>query len=305
MVAVKYDGGIVVDFGDKRVLLDPVRLPSERPDLILVTHGHSDHYNFKVLRLLSKVPKVMSPPTLNIVDPKGMLKNVILIDSNEEKEVSGIQVYAYSSGHILGSLEFMISHKRDVAYTGDFNLERRVILTPARVLRSDVLIIEATYGSPRYVFPPRNELYRKILDKAKNGCVLAGRKIGVSQELTALLALSKTKIPAVHPSVAKVNEVYERFGEILGPYLVIDDPVEERPYVAPINYSPAKANVIRCTGWALTGSGFPLSSHADFNQLVDYVIRSRAEKVYTVYGFVSELAGFLRRTLSVDAEPLK
>jgi len=304
-VIAKYDGGIMVNFGDKKVLFDPIKLPSEKPDLIAVTHAHSDHHDVRVLRLLDKIPKVMSLPTLKILDPKGRLRNVILIGSNEEKEIAGIQVYAHSSGHILGSLEFIVSYKYDVAFTGDFNLERRIILTPARVLRSDILVIEATYGDPRYVFPPRAELYRRVLEIAKNGGILIGRKIGVSQELTALLALSRVKVPAVHPSIAEINKIYEKFGEILGPYLVIEDPVEERPYIAPINYSSVSTNIIRCTGWALMGNGIPLSSHADFNQLVDYVIRSRAEKVYTIYGFKNKLAEFLKRTLGIDAEPLK
>ena len=300
---MRYDGGIMVDFGSKRVLFDPRRRPSRRPDVIAITHAHSDHYNLKVLRTLNNVPKVMSNATLRIMDPKGVLRNVIPIQEREEKEVSGIQFYAYQSGHIVGSLEFLVSHRYEVVYTGDFNLEERIILNPAKILRGDFLIIEATYGDPRYTFPPRSVLYRKILELSKEGKIFAGRRIGVSQELTALLALSKIRIPVVHPSVAEINKVYEKHGELLGPYLVMNDPIEERPYIAPINYS-ASSDVVRCTGWAMSGGGIPLSSHADFNQLVEYAARSGAEKIFTVYGFAEKFAVYLR-SMGLDADSLK
>ena len=56
------------------------------------------------------------------------------------------------------------------------------------------------------------------------------------------------------------------------------------------------------TGWA-TGEGhlwghrkdasLPYSDHADFNELVEYVVRARPKQVYTVNGF-PDLAAHLR-----------
>jgi len=48
----------------------------------------------------------------------------------------------------------------------------------------------------------------------------------------------------------------------------------------------------------------PLSDHCDFNELVDLVVKSGAEKIYTIHGFVDEFAAHLT-TLGFDAQALR
>ena len=66
------------------------------------------------------------------------------------------------------------------------------------------------------------------------------------------------------------------------------------------------------TGWALDphpvnyiGSGecIPLSDHADFSDLIEYVKKAKPKKIYTVHGF-GEFVRFLREK-GFDAESLK
>jgi putative mRNA 3-end processing factor len=47
-----------------------------------------------------------------------------------------------------------------------------------------------------------------------------------------------------------------------------------------------------------------MSDHCDFNELVDMVIQSGAEQVYTIHGFVEEFATHLRK-LGISAQPLR
>ena len=47
----------------------------------------------------------------------------------------------------------------------------------------------------------------------------------------------------------------------------------------------------------------PFSDHCDFNELTQMVEESGAESVYTVHGFVSEFASYLK-TRGFDAQPL-
>jgi putative mRNA 3-end processing factor len=47
-----------------------------------------------------------------------------------------------------------------------------------------------------------------------------------------------------------------------------------------------------------------MSDHCDFNELVDMVISSGAEQVYTIHGFVEEFAAHLRK-LGINAQPLR
>ena len=46
-----------------------------------------------------------------------------------------------------------------------------------------------------------------------------------------------------------------------------------------------------------------MSDHCDFDELVDMVVQSGAEQVYTIHGFVEEFATHLK-TLGISAQPL-
>jgi putative mRNA 3-end processing factor len=46
-----------------------------------------------------------------------------------------------------------------------------------------------------------------------------------------------------------------------------------------------------------------MSDHCDFNELVDMVVKSGAEQVYTIHGFVDEFAAHLNN-IGIRAQPL-
>jgi hypothetical protein len=70
--------------------------------------------------------------------------------------------------------------------------------------------------------------------------------------------------------------------------------------------------VVACTatGWAGTfftrgvQRTFPLSDHADYNQLMEYVERASPRRVHTMHGFAAEFARQLQRK-GWDAAPIK
>ncbi|MEM0372807.1 MAG: MBL fold metallo-hydrolase RNA specificity domain-containing protein, partial [archaeon] len=49
---------------------------------------------------------------------------------------------------------------------------------------------------------------------------------------------------------------------------------------------------------------FPMSDHADYYQIMEYVRRSRAKRVFTVHGYERELAVLIQKKLGVEAKPL-
>ncbi len=195
-------------------------------------------------------------------------------------------------------------------YTGDFNPQRRLILKPARQLRADILVIEATYGHPRYIFPDRPVIYTRILHSVRSAIeegknlVLSARRIGVAQELTSIISFLAKDTPLVYRSIAEVNSIYEEFGENLGNYVILENEVDlARPFIYPLSKKVRKKRII-CTGWAVDYGGLPLSSHADFKDLIKYVKESRAEEIYTVYGFSKSLAEQVSKEIGVNASPL-
>jgi len=318
---IYYEQGIVLKEENYSLLIDPVGYPSFKPDIILISHAHRDHYNMKVLKSFPQVLKLMSPVTRIFLDKKRNLPNVLELAEGQEVRLNKLIIRAHEAGHVLGSLQYEIILKnKRIVYTGDFNLQARLVLKPAKIIEADILIIEATYGHPRYSFPERITIYRQILECTKQLIDLGyrvnvlGRTLGTAQELTTLLSFSRLNLyPAVHPIIARINRIYELYGENLGTYRILSlkqsNNNGENPIIMPLSSKISeKKNSIICTGWALNKreKGYvPLSSHADFKQLVRYARQSSPEKVFTVYGFTNVLADFLKNEYSFDAQPLK
>ncbi len=309
MVKVRYRGGVYIEIDGKIVVADPRSRLKERADLVLVSHAHQDHYNLRALLDIPRTPKIMSKATLDIIDPSRRLSNVYVLEDGESIEINGLTVEAYNSGHVIGSLQFAIHGRETVVYTGDINLEQRIILSPAKVLKTDVLIIETTYGRPDYRFPPRPALYRELLsimkEKLEEGrpIFFGARQLGVSQELTAIISLSGLATPVVQPSIGRFNRLYEKYGIILGSYVIAEGKNSlSAPHITKLSES-RRQRQFPCTGWAVKWSrGIPISSHADFEQLLLYCIESGAEKVYTVFGFTKHFSEVLKEQ-GIDAEP--
>jgi putative mRNA 3-end processing factor len=188
----------------------------------------------------------------------------------------------------------------------------------------DVLVMESTFGHPRYVFPPKEETLRAVRtfvdDALSDGVtpVLLGYALGKAQEILKYLSDAGYRC-AAHPVVHAVNRVYEAHG-VPFPNVRALPPEGPEPLevvVAPphLSRSPAMRGVRRrrtavLTGWAVDGArhfradaAFPLSDHADFPSLVRYARATGAARVFTVHGFADVLAAALRKE-GIRAEPL-
>lgn len=310
MLEITVDHGVTLQKDGKIILLDPTRMPKRAPSVIVVSHGHSDHFSLKVLKAYPDVPKIMSRATHEIIDPNKKLRNIVYVEHGETIEVAGIEFSAYNAGHIIGSLQFSFNFDgKDFVFTGDFNLEKRLILKPAQILKGDVLIVDATYGSPRYVFPKRSDLYREIVAVAKrffeegSPIIFKGRRIGTAQELVALMNASVDVLPLVEEVVARHNSVYEMHGEWLGMYAYWNGqpPDMPLPIIAGLNSrSGGKIPKCICTGWVKGKLAFPLSSHADYDQIFRYIKESNASLVIPFCGFRKELADAVSRELGIE-----
>lgn len=306
---IRKNGGIMITFRGNRILFDPTSKPTVKPDIIAITHAHRDHYNISVLRYLKGTPTLLSRPTLELMFPRGIPKwlNYVEVYPRAEVEISNLRIKAEEAGHIVGSLQFVIEDDPRIVFTGDFNPESRIILAPARIVKSDVLIIESTYGALPYLFPERSRLYRRLLEIVKNlleseGSVIIGaRSPGTAQEIAALLSSSRlgTTIyvderiyehSIIHAKYDRVGLLVQRF-EFDEPHDVL---------VTRLRYSTKfseKYSVVTCTGWMAQSSdekALPLSSHADLRGLMQYVKLSDPSEVITVYGFAREFARILR-----------
>jgi Cft2 family RNA processing exonuclease len=184
-----------------------------------------------------------------------------------------------------------------------------------------VLVIEATYGSRFYHFPSRETIYANVVewavDMIKLGYIpcLHVYAAGKAQEIVRLFNVY-THLPViVNPVLDGVNTAYQKAGHALdwlsaasveggevlekNPCVYVTTPNDRRS----IGRKTARAFA---TGWALSMRGrnaaFPLSSHADFEQLVSFIKACNPQKVYIFTGFAEELRRLIRTELGLEAK---
>ena len=308
--------GLSVKAGGLRLWLDS---SPRGPGLTLISHAHSDHSPSRLVKV------VTTPETASVLRlfRRGEIERELRY--GEVLKIDGVEVVAHPSGHVFGSSQFSIkADGSEVVYTGDLNTYDSVILKGADPIRSDELIVEATYGSPRYVFPPREIVYadivRWILEVIREGAVPAFKvyALGKAQEIIGLVN-SYLDVPVVASwTVSKIAEKHRQHGLTLD-FLPInsEEGLEafrqgECVYVSNRRGNPPAKRRLRwavATGWAIRyrfssyEAAFPLSGHADFPGLINHVLETGAKKVYVVHGFAEELARNLRK-LGVNASAL-
>ena len=318
-ISVSHRGGIVVRTGSYSLTLDPKR--ASKADYSFVSHAHIDHVH----------------------NPDG---NSVLIASRETVELAKIRGYnldgaeeslegadLLDSGHILGSRAILIEDS--VFYTGDFSTRDRGFLRGSPGAKCDTLIMETTYGSPRYIFTDTAQIVSRVsrlIAECFHNCrpvVLTGYALGKAQLLTHLFR--NWEPIYLHDSIFKMNEAHIEMGvelprlESCGTVSKQHSLLKKRPWIIIAPSSSGRSQFIRTlreeygavviafTGWAVekrysymmnVDYAFDLSDHCDFNELVQLAKYCNPSKIYTVHGFATEFAEHLK-FLGFDAEPLE
>lgn len=296
-------------------------LDSPRPtELAFVSHAHSDH-------IARHRQVIATAPTLELLARRVGAPQVPLpAPFRQPFSVGPVELELFPSGHVLGAAQLRATvNGQRIVYTGDLNPARSLTAEACEVASCDVLVIESTFGRPRYRFPPREEVYEQVRAFARSALadghtpVFLAYPLGKSQEAIRLLASGGFSV-AVHASIADICDIYARHGCALtyrrfdgtsrsGEVLVFPPHLARSRAVAKLG--PVRTAVL--TGWAFdSGSrhrfgaqaSIPLSDHADFDGLVTYVRQSGARRVITVHGFAKELAAWLRDH-GIEAHPLE
>lgn len=292
--------------------MDPKR-PQKRA---LVTHAHFDH-------LAAHGEIWASPGTaelLRVRVPKGT-KIRILEFGKPLNLGKGVRLTLLPAGHILGSA-MALWEKADgkqggsrLLYTGDFKLRKGLSAELCQPARADVLVMETTFGLPRYRMPPAQEVLAQILGFCRENLeqgkvpVLLGYALGKSQEVMRALVNEKWPL-LVHPSIQKMAGIYRKLGVDLpegrtltatsmkkaGGHVVLCPPQTARS--KGLHQLEGRKTAI-LSGWALDkgavyrygcDAAFPLSDHADYDELWEMVKRVKPRQVRTLHGFAREFA---------------
>ena len=137
---------------------------------------------------------------------------------------------------------------------------------------------------------------------------------GKAQEVVRLFNVYTHLPVVVNPKLDGVNEAYLKGGVDLdwfssesrdGKTILDRDPCVYLTTPSDPVHIGRRFSRAYATGWALSLNGrvtaFPLSSHADFEQLVSFVKTCNPEKVYVFTGFADDLGRVLASRLGVDA----
>ena len=307
--------GILCEIGKKRVCLDPKN--TDNAGINFVSHAHSDHLPSKNGGTI-----LASIETSEISSLRGF---------KMENHVESIDDFTLiDSGHVLGSKGLLFD---DIFYTGDVCTRDRGFLKGAKVPKCKTLITECTFGLPEFVFPKLedtlkqvNELISELYGKGVP-VILMGYQLGKAQTITQFFGHWGPLY--LHDSVKDMNMLHQKFGVPLNEGVGHTEAeqkglLEKKPWImiAPMLSSKNKfvqdmkqkygAVTIGFSGWAQstkfsfgrrTDYSIPMSDHCDYNELIDMVVQSKAQQVYTIHGFVEEFAKDLRDR-GISAQPL-
>lgn len=297
----KVGHGILVNTGHKKYALDKVPR-NIGVDYNLISHAHIDHLPY------NPIGKVYaSEETLYLARERGY-KYSSIIDSLQDVEM-------IDAGHILGSKAFLIEGK--ILYTGDVNLNDRIFLRGFKPPKTDILIIEATYGHPAFRFGEFNKLLDKLL-KLISRYIIEGRNVIIEAfplgKLQLILhALRWVKNVYLSEKVYRYTLAYKKLGylhmtkEVFNdnpsePFILLTEFTRRDDYYQE-KYSPVK---IKLSGWvARTRNklGLPISDHADYNDLIKIVESVEPKEIYVAYGYSRRFSEILRN-MGYKATPL-
>lgn len=301
-----------------RLRTSPLFLDAPFPtEVCFVSHAHADH-------IARHGQTIATAPTLRLLEHRLKTSTTALpVPYGKSFKLGGFSLKLLPAGHVLGSAQLLATRDdgKRILYTGDFNPVPALATEAAESARCEVLIIESTFGHPRFRFPPRDDVYAQMRAFARSTISEGGTPVflaytlGKSQE--AMRVLADEGLPLVaHPSIADICEIYASFGHSI-PHRRFSGTIEEGEVLflptGPTSQvqSVPKARTAMLSGWALesgaryrfgTDEAFALSDHADFDGLLGYVEATGAKRVLTVHGYAKELAALLRDR-GLDAQP--
>ena len=277
-----------------------------RTPLGFVSHAHSDH-------LARHEHVIATPETLALMAHRlGPLAATTAVPYRRPFRLAEVELELLPAGHVLGSAQVRVTRGdgHRLVYTGDLCLDAPLTASRGEIATCDTLVIESTFGKPKYRFPPRDEVYDAVAAWARGQLergvrpILLAYSLGKAQESIAQLTargLSLCADPAIHDVVKLyaslgVDVRARRFdGHFLESEVGVFPP---RAFASsPLRRSSLATAAL--TGWALEPWGarrsgadiaFPVSDHADFPSLLRYAVESGAREVITVHGFAAELA---------------
>lgn len=305
---------------------------TEKP-VRIVTHAHADHISELRESLQRCNSVIMTPATRELAEalyglrPFLFVEKLSILSYKELFKYGDEKVTLFNAGHIIGSAQVLVEDSEGgrVVYTGDFKLPE------AEIIPCDVLVMEATYGHPSCVRPFRDkvedELVKLVKKSLESGPTYIFGYHGKLQEVIGILRKAGITAPIVMPNrVYRVTKICEKYGMQLGEYFSITDEkgveaMKSGNFIGIYHIGSRAIEKEGVTKLVLSGWEFrspyrktghneytiALSDHSDFDQLIEYVEKSRPKFVITDnyrIGDAVSLAREIKKRLGISAKPM-
>jgi len=288
-IDVEYNQGIHVQ--DSILWLDAPR----KTDLGFISHAHIDPEG-RCKKILA------SEATAALLRKKIGRGRALTSPFYRRFSLGELDLELRPAGHMLGAAQVRITREgSQLVYTGDFQLVPSRTAGQAEVLECDVLVMRATYGLPRHVFPDRREEEARMVDWARRTLddgeqpIVFAPPLGKAPELASIF--SHHGLPVrVHKSIHQICRIYRAMGVQLpnvrclrispsrGEVVIFPPHLHQSKTIARLR----RARSCVATGRALDGpdaleqspdAAFVLSGHADHPALLRYARESGARKI--------------------------
>jgi putative mRNA 3-end processing factor len=282
----------------------------------LITHGHADH------------ARPGSGEYWAIGSGEGILRrrlgaaiNLHTLSYGQILRRNGVRISFHSAGHVLGSAQILLEAGGERwLVSGDFKRQADPSCAPFEPVQADLLISEATFGLPIYVWQPAAAVvddliawWRAAPDRAS---VVFCYAFGKAQRLLAELhGAGVEEEVLLHGAVQALMDPYRAAGVPMPPTRPLSELDRNTPLAGRLVLAPPAAqgsswmNRLRdaqcglASGWMAvrgsrrrrgSGRGFVLSDHADWPGLLRTVRESQARQVVLTHGQGDSLARYLR-----------
>ena len=211
-----HDSSFMVDYGVIPEKPPEYPMPYEKVDGIFVTHAHLDHIGAlpvcyhndrpdlyatamtasSMRPLLEDSIKIMDiegyPQRFNRDDISSLFGSVTTAKYGESFPVGKFTATPYTAGHIPGSTMWKFENGSSIMVTGDLYTKDTNLLTGAKPVKADVLVMESTYAGKNH--EEREDVVKRLRSRIKevidNGgkVILPSFALGRTQELIMVLA---------------------------------------------------------------------------------------------------------------------
>lgn len=291
---IKTDKGLYCQAGD--FYIDPCRAV----DHAVITHAHSDH-----ARRGSKHYYCVNSGVDLLKARLGQKINVSTYHYQETFKFQNVLVSFHPAGHILGSCQVRIEHDGEVwVVSGDYKRDDDPTCEVFETVECDVFISEATFGTPNYVWDKNQDhgadIYGWWQQNAKQGLnsILFAYSLGKAQRILGNLAQFTEQPIICHTPTENLNKCYRAQGIKLATSVDVEDvdlsnQLQGELFLVPTSFLKSEAGMkigkrfrtAFASGWMTHNygrydKGFTMSDHADWNDLINTIIQTKAQRVY-------------------------